>query len=201
MPNAMATITTSAPKSGSSSSSAARSRPSPANSGRKPLHQRLLQRLLGMQERRLAHGVARGVQHDGELHEFGRLQVDDGERQPAARAVDRPCRCRGRSTSASSTTPPAKSHGAQALPRLHRHLEARRTPRASADGDEHRVPREEIPGAEAGVRGSLGHRDRRRVHHHEPDREQAGSRTTRATRRRRASSADCAAARRASSTP
>ena len=88
MPNAIATITTNAPKSGSSSS-----RPLvatiTANSGRKPLHDRLLQRLLGVQERRLAHRVARRVQHDGELHELGGLQVDDGERQPAPRAVDR----------------------------------------------------------------------------------------------------------------
>ena len=53
------------------------------------LDQRLPQRLLGMQERRLAHRVARGVQHDGELHELGGLQVDHGQRNPAARAVDR----------------------------------------------------------------------------------------------------------------
>ena len=50
---------------------------------------RVLERLLRMQERRAPHGVARRVQHDRELHELRRLHVDHAERQPAARSVDR----------------------------------------------------------------------------------------------------------------
>ncbi len=60
-----------------------------ANSGRKPRNKRLPERLLRVQERRLAHRVARRVEHHDQLHEFRRLQVDDDQRQPAPAAVDR----------------------------------------------------------------------------------------------------------------
>ena len=118
----MATITTKAPKSGSNSSRAAGD-DHHREQRQEALHQRLLQRLLGMQERRLAHGIARGVQHDRELHEFGRLHVDDRERQPAPRAVDRLADAGDEHERAASTTPDHEDPRREALPGLHRHLE------------------------------------------------------------------------------
>ena len=88
MPNAIATMTTNAPKSGSSRSSAAVATIT-ANSGRKPRSSVCFNGCSRVQERRLAHRIARRVQHDRELHELGRLQIDDDERQPATAAVDR----------------------------------------------------------------------------------------------------------------
>ena len=121
MPNAIATITTNAPKSGSSSSRRADG-DHHREQRQEALDQRLLQRLLGMQERRLAHRVARGVQHDRELHELGRLQVDDGERQPAARAVDRLADA-GDEHEREQHDAADEEPRREALPRLHRHLE------------------------------------------------------------------------------
>ena len=77
----------------------------------------------------------------------------------------------GTSTSTSSTAPRDEEPRRAALPDLDRHLE-REERRGEADREEHRVAREEIPRAIAGMRRRLRHRDRRRIHHHEPEREQ-----------------------------
>ena len=41
-----------------------------------------------MHVRHLAYRVVGGIQHGEQLHQLGRLQIDDAERQPAARAID-----------------------------------------------------------------------------------------------------------------
>ena len=170
MPNAMATMTTNAPKSGSSSS-----RPPISDHHREQrqeaAQQRLPQRLLGVQERRLAHRVARRVQHDGELHELRRLQVDDDERQPAPRAVDRLADARDqhqheqharrrRTATARAAARPSSAPG------------TRRAAATSPTATNIACRARKYHGAVAGVRRRLGHRDRRRIHHHQADREQ-----------------------------
>ena len=202
MPKAIATITTNAPKSGSSSS-----RPPTHDHHREhrqeAADERLLQRLLGVQERRAAHGVARRVQHDGELHELGRLQVDDDERQPAARAVDRLADAghqHQHQQHGAGDEQPGRQLAATRFTGTWNATAAATRPTAT----NMRVPHQEIPRAVAGVRRRLGHRDRRRIHHHQAEREQqqrrprerrvvgAASRARRAPpRRRRTASAAC----------
>ena len=142
MPNAIATMTTNAPKSGSSSSSPPTATIT-ANSGRKP-RSSVCFSALGVQERRLAHRVARRVQHDRELHELGRLEVDDDKRDPAPRAVD--------ALADAGNEHQHQQHGAddeeprrEPLPDLHRHLERDDVAATSADADEQRVADEEVP--------------------------------------------------------
>ncbi len=113
MPNAIATITTSAPKSGSSSSEPA-GRDHHREQRQEAPDQRLPQRLLRVQERRLAHRVARRVDDDRELHELRRLQVDHDERQPAPRSRSPICRCRGRAPGPAARRRRMNSHGASA---------------------------------------------------------------------------------------
>ena len=181
MPNAIATMTTNAPKSGSSSSESA-GHDHHGEQRQEAADQRLLQRLFGVQERGAAHGVARRVQHDGDLHEFRGLHIDDGERQPPARTVDRFADARHEHQHQQRGAGDEQPRR-QLVPRAHRHLKRDRRGR-QADRDEHRVPREEIPGAITGVVRRFGHRDRRRIHHHQTDRRAAAARSTTAMRRR-----------------
>ena len=148
--------------------------------------QRLLQRLLGMQERRLAHRIARRVEHDGELHELGGLQVDDAERQPAPRAVDR-------LADAGDEHQRQQHRAADEQPRRERAATpssapgTRRTRATMPTATNSAWRARKYHGAKAGVRRSFGHRDRRRIDHHERRSRAAGASPTRATHRRRAS--------------
>ncbi len=137
---------------------------------REPAQQRLPQRLLGVQERGLAHRVARRVEHRGELHEFGRLDVDDDERKPALRAVDRLADAGDQHEHEQRGAGDEEPRRA-ALPDPDRHLE-REECCEEPDRQERRVPREEIPRAISGVGGRLGGCDRRRIHHHQAERDQ-----------------------------
>ena len=198
MPKAIATMTTNAPKSGSSSSSAAGG-DHHREQRQEAADQRLLQRLLRVQERGLAHRVARGVQHDGELHELGGLQVDDDERQPAAAAVDGAADA-GNEHQHEQQRGASEQPRRELLPCLHRDLE--RDERGSEAGrDEDRraaagsTTRESRCTTTPRPSRSTPNRPSRA-----PPRAAAAS-PMRAKRRRRASSAGCAAARRAPRRP
>src|SRR6185312_10960833 len=88
---------------------------------RESAQQCLPQRLLRVQERGLAHRVARGVQHAGELHEFGRLDVDQQQRQPPFRPVDRFADAGNQDEDEQRRAAGEKPRCA-ALPHFHRHL-------------------------------------------------------------------------------
>ena len=123
-----------------------------------------------MNERGLAHRIACRIQHDGKLHELRRLNIDDAERQPPPRAVDRPPDA-GNQYGHKQRKAKHESPRRDTLPSLDRHLE--RDQRSDeSDGDEQAVPNEEIPRVIAGVRARLRHRNRGGVDHHEADGQQ-----------------------------
>ena len=193
MPKAIATITTNAPKSGSQQQQRRRSTTMTREQRQEAAEQRLLQRLLGVQERRLAHGVARRVEHDGELHELRRLQVDRRRATASGASRSPTCRCRGRARARAARAPAMKSHGAS---RCHACIGTWNATSAATSADARRTSRGARGSTRRGSRcaPSLGHRDRRRVHHHQADREQQQRRP----RERRVVGehrADCAAAR------
>ena len=123
-----------------------------------------------MEERRFAHGVTRGIEHDEQFHEFRWLQIDDEQRQPASAAVDRLADAwnehRNQQRSAGN-----EQIRREPLPKLHGNLERHKCA-CQASSHEHGMPRQEIPRAIPGMRGSFGHSDRGGVHHHQPDSEQ-----------------------------
>ena len=169
MPNAIATMTTHAPKSGSRSSSALIATIT-ASKGRKPRSKRLLERLLRVQEVGLAHRVAGRVQHDEQLHEFGRLHVDDHERQPAFAAVDGLADARHQDCDEQQRARNEQIRR-QPLPHLDRHLKGD-IRRQDSRRHEDRVAREEVPRTIARVGHGFGGRDRCRIHHHQADGQQ-----------------------------
>jgi hypothetical protein len=132
--------------------------------------ERLLERLLSVQEIRFAHCVARGVQHDKQLHEFGGLNVDDHQREPAPAAVDCLANARHEHCDEQCSARDEKVRR-EPSPDLDRHLK-RDDRREHTGSDEHRVACQEIPRPIAGVSHGFGGRDRRRVDHHQADGEQ-----------------------------
>jgi len=180
----MATITTNAPKSGSSSSSAPTAIIT-VNSGRKPRRSVCLSGCCACRTS-LAHRIARRVQDHRKLHEFGRLQVDEREREPPARPVDR--------LADAGDEHQQQQHGAadeeprrEVLPGLHRHWNA-----TSATAIP--LPDTTRAGSESTRRGSRCARTPPPLRStpstpSRGPRRTAGSPPTRATRRRRASSA------------
>ena len=135
-----------------------------------PAQERLPERLFRVQERRAAHRVARRMKNHEQLHELGRLQVDEPERQPALAAVDRSPDA-GDEHRDEQCTADDEQIRRERLPGLHRDLKRDQACRKARD-DEQRMTGEEIPRTIARVGGGLRDRDRRRIHHHHPDRKQ-----------------------------
>ena len=121
-------------------------------------------------ERRLAHRVVGGVEDDGELREFGRLEVQPHEPQPAAAAVHLRAEA-GHEDDDEQQCRDGEEPRRDLLPAMHRHLEHGEAG-GEPDPEEDRMADEVVRRLELREPARLRRRDRRRVHHHESDREQ-----------------------------
>ena len=133
-------------------------------------HQRLLERLLRVQERRSPNRVARRIEDDEELHELRRLHVDQAERQPALAAIDRAAYSGNEDGDQQHRAGDKKIRG-ERTPGPDRNLECDQS-RHEPCREEERVAREEVPWSVAGISRRLGRRDGRRIDHDEPGGEQ-----------------------------
>ncbi len=112
----------------------------------------------------LAHGVVGGVEHCEQFHQFGRLQVDKAERQPAAGAIH-VLADTGNQDDGQQDHANHEQQRRITLPQAERHLEGHRGG-AEADSQKNCVARQVVGRLEAGGAPRLGNRDRCRIDHH-----------------------------------
>ncbi|MNS49803.1 hypothetical protein D3C72_824320 [compost metagenome] len=118
----------------------------------------------------LAHGVIGGVEQGGQLHQFGRLEIQRTQRDPAVRAVD-------------FAADAGDQHGDQQDDRHHE--QRHRHPLPDSDGNrqdhggadqpdahEYRMADHEVIAAIGRVARAVGQRDRRRIHHQQAQQQQ-----------------------------
>ena len=120
--------------------------------------------------RHLAHRVVGSVEDREELHQLGRLQVGEAERQPALRAIDF-APDPGDQHQREEDDADQEQPGRDLLPGLQGHLEGGEGGE-QAEAEEDRVADEEIGRLLCGEASGFGDRDRRRVHHHQAEDEQ-----------------------------
>ncbi len=123
-----------------------------------------------MHELLFAHGVVRRIQDHEQLHQFGRLQVEHLEREPALGAVDALADT-GHQHQRQQYQRAGEQVRRPALPGFHAHAESQQTGH-QRDADEDRLALQKVRIFVVGEFRRIGQGNRGRIYHHHAEQHQ-----------------------------